>query len=208
MPAAMHLTVLLSLLTATACRGEERSFLCYDDYECFPCDDYECFPCDDYECFLSNVIHSENINRHTPASNDDTDDHQSYFSFTTDCHGREDRPEQRSPEHNDHNDHPNVQSKRHSGPDGNKENYNLVENPGLVTVICIFSIVFGLLLVVLIVKCVRSSRSDFERLEDVPMGKVNEASPFAHFLSRDHAADVTVTAPGTQPGWQAAEFEV
>ncbi|XP_043986394.1 cell wall integrity and stress response component 2-like [Gambusia affinis] len=64
---------------------------------------------------------------------------------------------------------------------GNKENYNLVENPGLVTVICIFSIVFGLLLVVLIVKCVRSSRSDFERLEDVPMGKVNEASPFAQY---------------------------
>ncbi|XP_032429168.1 putative LOC729966 homolog isoform X2 [Xiphophorus hellerii] len=64
---------------------------------------------------------------------------------------------------------------------GNKENYNLAENPGLVAVICIFTIVFGLLLVVMMVKCVKSSRSDFERLEDVPMGKVNEASPFAQY---------------------------
>ncbi|XP_008404828.1 putative LOC729966 homolog isoform X2 [Poecilia reticulata] len=72
-------------------------------------------------------------------------------------------------------------NKTSSDISGNKENYNLAENPGLVAVICIFTIVFGLLLVVMTVKCVRSSRSNFERLEDVPMGKVNEASPFAHY---------------------------
>uniref|UniRef100_A0A3Q2PPG7 Cell wall integrity and stress response component 4 n=1 Tax=Fundulus heteroclitus TaxID=8078 RepID=A0A3Q2PPG7_FUNHE len=62
----------------------------------------------------------------------------------------------------------------------NKGNYNLAGNPGLVAVICIFSIVLGLLLVVIMVKCVTSSRSKFERLEDVPM-VMNEASPFAQY---------------------------
>ncbi|MEQ2218681.1 hypothetical protein XENOCAPTIV_006717, partial [Xenoophorus captivus] len=63
----------------------------------------------------------------------------------------------------------------------NKGNYDLAENPGLVAIICIFCIVLSLLLVVMAVKCIRSSKSDFERLEDVPMGKVNEASPFAQY---------------------------
>ncbi|XP_038157851.1 integumentary mucin A.1-like isoform X1 [Cyprinodon tularosa] len=63
----------------------------------------------------------------------------------------------------------------------NKDNYNWAANPGLVAVICIFCMVFGLLLVVIMVKCVRSSRPSFERLEDLPLGKVNEASPFAQY---------------------------
>ncbi|KAM9383918.1 putative LOC729966 homolog isoform 2-T2 [Pholidichthys leucotaenia] len=57
----------------------------------------------------------------------------------------------------------------------------LASNPGLVAVICIFCIIFVLAVVVAIVKCVQSPRSNFERLEDVPMGKVNEESPFAQY---------------------------
>ncbi|XP_023255401.1 mucin-7-like [Seriola lalandi dorsalis] len=58
---------------------------------------------------------------------------------------------------------------------------DLATNPGLVAIICIFCIILGLVLVVASVKCVRSSRSNFERLDDVPMGKVNEHSPFAQY---------------------------
>lgn len=58
---------------------------------------------------------------------------------------------------------------------------DLAENPGLVAVLCIFCIVLALALVVATVKCVRSPRASFERLEDVPMNKVNEGSPFAHY---------------------------
>ncbi|XP_072245333.1 uncharacterized homolog [Leuresthes tenuis] len=60
-------------------------------------------------------------------------------------------------------------------------NSDLAANPGLVAIICIFSIVLALVLFVLIVKCTKSPRSNFERLEDMPMGKVNEESPFAHY---------------------------
>lgn len=54
-------------------------------------------------------------------------------------------------------------------------------NPGLVAIICIFFIIFALVLVVVTVKCIGSPRANFERLEDVPMGKVNEESPFAQY---------------------------
>ncbi|XP_060934077.1 protein CIST1-like [Limanda limanda] len=57
----------------------------------------------------------------------------------------------------------------------------LASNPGLVAIIFIFCIVIILALVVAAVKCSPSSRNNFERLEDVPMGKVNEGSPFAHY---------------------------
>ncbi|KAM4548316.1 putative LOC729966 homolog [Odontesthes bonariensis] len=60
-------------------------------------------------------------------------------------------------------------------------NSGLAANPGLVAIICIFSIILALVLFVLIVKCAKSPRSNFERLEDMPMGKVNEESPFAHY---------------------------
>ncbi|KAF6734398.1 hypothetical protein FQA47_010143 [Oryzias melastigma] len=56
---------------------------------------------------------------------------------------------------------------------------DLAANPGLIAIISLFCIVLGLTVVVLAVKCIQSPRSNFERLEDVPMGKVNEESPFA-----------------------------
>ncbi|XP_034035980.1 mpv17-like protein 2 [Thalassophryne amazonica] len=58
---------------------------------------------------------------------------------------------------------------------------DLTSNPGLMAVLCIFCIVVGLLLVVVTIKCIRSPRSNFERLNDVPMNKVNEESPFAQY---------------------------
>ncbi|KAI9517437.1 hypothetical protein NQZ68_004654 [Dissostichus eleginoides] len=58
---------------------------------------------------------------------------------------------------------------------------DLERNPGLVAILCIFCIVLILLLVVVTIKCTKSRRSNFERLEDVPMSKVNEASPFAQY---------------------------
>ncbi|XP_017268876.1 mucin-22-like [Kryptolebias marmoratus] len=58
---------------------------------------------------------------------------------------------------------------------------DLMRNPGLVAIICIFSIILALMIVVVTVKCIQSPKSNFERLEDVPMGKVNEESPFAHY---------------------------
>ncbi|XP_039454354.1 uncharacterized protein LOC116318232 isoform X2 [Oreochromis aureus] len=64
-------------------------------------------------------------------------------------------------------------------PDWGKD--DLASNPGLVAIICIFCIVLALVIVVFTVKCIRSPRSKFERLEDMPMGKVNEESPFAHY---------------------------
>ncbi|KAF3835283.1 hypothetical protein F7725_027841 [Dissostichus mawsoni] len=46
---------------------------------------------------------------------------------------------------------------------------DLERNPGLVAILCIFCIVLILLLVVVTIKCTKSRRSNFERLEDVPM---------------------------------------
>lgn len=46
---------------------------------------------------------------------------------------------------------------------------DLEESPGLVAILCIFIIVVTLVLVVATVRCIRSPRSNFERLEDVPM---------------------------------------
>ncbi|XP_078801994.1 putative LOC729966 homolog isoform X2 [Oryzias latipes] len=46
---------------------------------------------------------------------------------------------------------------------------DLGANPGLIAIICIFCIILGMTLVVLAVKCIQSPRSNFERLEDVPL---------------------------------------
>ncbi|XP_043107575.1 uncharacterized protein LOC122353752 [Puntigrus tetrazona] len=54
-------------------------------------------------------------------------------------------------------------------------------NPGLVAVLCIFCIVVAVVAVVVIVKAARSRKPQFERLDDVPMGKVNEDAPFARY---------------------------
>ncbi|CAJ1060875.1 endochitinase A-like [Xyrichtys novacula] len=58
---------------------------------------------------------------------------------------------------------------------------DLAANPGLVVILCLFCIIFALALVVTVIKCLQSPRSDFERLEDVPLSKVNEESPFAKY---------------------------
>ncbi|XP_026200327.1 cell wall protein DAN4-like [Anabas testudineus] len=58
---------------------------------------------------------------------------------------------------------------------------DLARNPGLVVILCIFCIILVLVLVVAVVKCIQSPRSNFDRLEDVPMGNVNEQSPFAQY---------------------------
>ncbi|XP_077390891.1 putative LOC729966 homolog [Festucalex cinctus] len=58
---------------------------------------------------------------------------------------------------------------------------SLRANPGLVAIITIFCIVLTLMLIVATVKCIQSPSSDFERLEDVPMDKMNEGSPFARY---------------------------
>lgn len=57
----------------------------------------------------------------------------------------------------------------------------MAANPGLVAILCIFCIILALVLVVATIKCIRSPRSNFERLDDVPMGKVNEESPIAQY---------------------------
>nr|XP_046246891.1 integumentary mucin C.1-like [Scatophagus argus] len=63
--------------------------------------------------------------------------------------------------------------------DWNKD--DLAANPGLVAILCIFGIICVLVLVVVVVKCIQSPRSNFERLDDVPMEKVSEKSPFAQY---------------------------
>uniref|UniRef100_A0A3Q3DVM0 Uncharacterized LOC109518978 n=1 Tax=Hippocampus comes TaxID=109280 RepID=A0A3Q3DVM0_HIPCM len=57
---------------------------------------------------------------------------------------------------------------------------DLRTNPGLVAIITIFCIILALVLIVATVKCIRSPRSDFERLEDVPMVSLKR-SPFARY---------------------------
>ncbi|KAK9966273.1 hypothetical protein ABG768_003395, partial [Culter alburnus] len=54
-------------------------------------------------------------------------------------------------------------------------------NAGLIAVLCIFSIVVAVIVVVVIVKAVRSRSPQFERLDDLPLGKINENAPFAHY---------------------------
>nr|XP_046156510.1 rho family-interacting cell polarization regulator 1-like [Oncorhynchus gorbuscha] len=62
--------------------------------------------------------------------------------------------------------------------------HDLSRSPGLVAVLCIFCICLGLLLAVGIAKFINSRGSKFERLEDVPMGKMNEESPFARYPTK------------------------
>ncbi|TDH08702.1 hypothetical protein EPR50_G00100710 [Perca flavescens] len=61
------------------------------------------------------------------------------------------------------------------------EKDDIAANPGLVAILCIFCIIVVLVLVVISVKCIQSPRSNFERLEDVPMRNVTEESPFAQY---------------------------
>ncbi|KAM8888233.1 putative LOC729966 homolog [Synchiropus picturatus] len=65
--------------------------------------------------------------------------------------------------------------------DWNIKQHILLKNPGLVAIICIFCIFLALVLFVGSVKCVHAPKSNFERLEEVPLGKVTEESPFARY---------------------------
>ncbi|XP_034293655.1 protein CIST1-like [Pantherophis guttatus] len=53
--------------------------------------------------------------------------------------------------------------------------------PGLVVVICLFVFVLVIVAVVVLIKCCRPKEPAFKKLEEVPMGKVTEDSPFARF---------------------------
>ncbi|KAJ7993320.1 hypothetical protein DPEC_G00271200 [Dallia pectoralis] len=54
-------------------------------------------------------------------------------------------------------------------------------SPGLVAVLCIFFLCLILLLVFGITKLLKMRDSKFQRLEEVPMGTMNEGSPFAQY---------------------------
>ncbi|KAF5910037.1 cell wall protein DAN4-like isoform X2 [Clarias magur] len=59
---------------------------------------------------------------------------------------------------------------------------SLAKNPGLVAILCIFFIILALLCVVMIAKLISSQKSSrFERLDEVPMNKMNEDAPFARY---------------------------
>ncbi|MCJ8737819.1 hypothetical protein PDJAM_G00028510 [Pangasius djambal] len=58
----------------------------------------------------------------------------------------------------------------------------LARNPGLVAILCIFFIILALVIVVAIAKIISCRKSSqFERLEDLPMNKMNEDAPFARY---------------------------
>ncbi|NP_001410481.1 uncharacterized LOC729966 homolog precursor [Danio rerio] len=63
----------------------------------------------------------------------------------------------------------------------NRNGQDIAANPGLAAVLCIFSIVVAVVVVFVIVKAVRSRRPQFERLDDVSLGKISEDAPFARY---------------------------
>ncbi|XP_072516949.1 uncharacterized homolog isoform X2 [Salminus brasiliensis] len=67
-------------------------------------------------------------------------------------------------------------------PTSASQGNSLARNPGLVAVLCIFFIVLALVLVVVIAKVITTCRKPkFERLDDLPMSKMREDSPFARY---------------------------
>ncbi|XP_060131257.1 uncharacterized LOC729966 homolog isoform X2 [Zootoca vivipara] len=61
------------------------------------------------------------------------------------------------------------------------EDAPISQKPGLVAVICIFLAILLIGAVLVLVKCYRGREPAFQKLDEVPMGKVTEGSPFAHF---------------------------
>ncbi|XP_070588924.1 uncharacterized homolog [Erythrolamprus reginae] len=53
--------------------------------------------------------------------------------------------------------------------------------PGLVVVICLFAFVLVIVAAVVLIKCCRPKEPAFKKLDEVPMGKVAEDSPFARY---------------------------
>ncbi|XP_014883733.1 putative LOC729966 homolog isoform X1 [Poecilia latipinna] len=190
MPAAMHLTVLLSLLTATACRGSTVSPTVTATTASYATQSLTTSSTVETSAVTPQLQTTTQTTTNLTSASPQTAEQTSLSSATLNTTVTVTQTSNETVTQNQTvpltSESLNVTAgtsgnKTSSDLSGNKENYNLAENPGLVAVICIFTIVFGLLLVVMMVKCVRSSRSDFERLEDVPMGKVNEASPFAQY---------------------------
>ncbi|XP_026766630.3 uncharacterized protein LOC113524462 isoform X2 [Pangasianodon hypophthalmus] len=69
-----------------------------------------------------------------------------------------------------------------SSASSNKGEDSLAKNPGLVAILCIFFIILALVIVVAIAKIISCRKSpQFERLEDLPMNKMNEDAPFARY---------------------------
>ncbi|XP_067417049.1 uncharacterized homolog [Emydura macquarii macquarii] len=58
---------------------------------------------------------------------------------------------------------------------------SLSRSPGLVAVICIFVIILTLATVVVMAKLCRRREPAFKKLDEVPMGKMTEDSPFARY---------------------------
>ncbi|XP_053228869.1 uncharacterized LOC729966 homolog [Podarcis raffonei] len=61
------------------------------------------------------------------------------------------------------------------------EDAPISQKPGLVAIICIFVVILLIGAVVVLVKCYKGREPAFQKLDEVPMGKVTEGSPFAHF---------------------------
>ncbi|XP_041792006.1 mucin-13-like [Chelmon rostratus] len=200
MPAAMHLTVLVSLFAVTVCASTTTSSA-DERVTTRPAQPTSLTVTMKNDVSLSTVTTTKNTQQPTTATHQATASPQPSTSPQI-LNRTEDKqpsaPPQTSVTNQTSNEtvshgltlppgseSPNVTANTtinttspdfsHKGQKG-----DLIENPGLVAVLCIFCIVVALVLVVVTVKCIRSPRSNFERLEDVPMGKVSEESPFAH----------------------------
>ncbi|KAG8454678.1 hypothetical protein GDO86_001050 [Hymenochirus boettgeri] len=58
---------------------------------------------------------------------------------------------------------------------------DLTGNPGLVAVICIFISILCISLVVITIKFCQNGEPEFQKLDEVPMGGLNEEAPFARY---------------------------
>ncbi|XP_026766700.3 uncharacterized protein LOC113524462 isoform X3 [Pangasianodon hypophthalmus] len=75
-----------------------------------------------------------------------------------------------------------ILSSTEESASSNKGEDSLAKNPGLVAILCIFFIILALVIVVAIAKIISCRKSpQFERLEDLPMNKMNEDAPFARY---------------------------
>ncbi|XP_037324531.1 uncharacterized protein LOC119216169 isoform X2 [Pungitius pungitius] len=153
MPAAMHITVLVSLFAVAVC-GEKATSSSSTSPQTHNGTQATHFSVTPHQTATSNQTSNQTIS------------HQSTLPSASDS--------------------PNVTATTTAnttspGLPQEWEKGDLNENPGLVAVLCIFCIVFVLVLVVTTVRCIGSSSNNFKRLEDVPMNKVNEESPFARY---------------------------
>ncbi|XP_072833962.2 putative LOC729966 homolog isoform X1 [Pogona vitticeps] len=64
---------------------------------------------------------------------------------------------------------------------GDDDDTPLSQKPGLIAVICIFMAILLIGAVVILVKFCHSREPSFKKLDEVPMGRVTEDSPFARY---------------------------